>query len=580
MRKFHFGVFDAFDASGASDSTLPSIVSSFSAGVLSAVGNEQANTIVFSRNAAGTILVNNGAVPVSGGTPAVANTNVITASGLGGNDVITLNETNGALPRAILSGGSGNDTLTGGAGADQLLGGTGNDILSGGSGNDTLVGGVGFDRMLGESGNDRLIWNPGDGNDVLEGGQGVDTAEINGSGASEIFSANANGARVAFDSLDPSPFFLDIGTTEELVLSMGGGDDTFFTSGDLASRIRLTVNGGAGDDVIIGGNGADVLRGGDGLDFIDGQQGADRAFMGADDDFFRWDVGDGSDIVEGGSGIDGMLFNGDANNEVFVATANGNRLAFTRDVGNVVMNTNDVERLVLNSRGGADSITINDLSATDVRRVDVDLTGVPDGTTGDGAADTVRVSGTAGKDAIEVVGGSNAFSVVGLAAQINVFNTDAALDTVIVSGGAGDDTISASTLAAGVVKVRLDGGAGNDTILGSRGNDILVGGGGNDVLMGGAGNDQLIGGPGADTLNGGAGNDVFVSDEFDVVINDFLAGAGSDDRIDLSQSGVDFAWLMAHASDVDGNVLLDLGDHQITLRGVSTSMLHHEDFLV
>ena len=363
-------------------------------------------------------------------------------------------------------------------------------------------------------------------------------------------------------------------------MSMGGGDDTFFTSGDLASRLRLTVHGGAGDDTIIGGNGADVLSGGDGLDFIDGQQGADRVLMGAHDDFFRWDVGDGSDIVEGGSGFDGMLFNGDGANETFVAAANGNRLGFTRDVGNVVMNTNDVERVVLIARGGTDRITINDLSATDVKRVDIDLTGVPEGTTGDGAADTVSANGTAGNDTIEVVGGGNEFSVVGLAAQINVFNTDAALDTLTVNGGAGDDTITASTLAAGVVKVRLDGGAGNDTIFGSRGNDTLLGGIGNDTLLGGAGNDTLIGGPGADTLNGGAGNDVFVADEFDIVIDGFVTGADSEDRIDLSGLGVDFEWLMAHADDVDGNVMLDLGGHHITLRGVSTSMLHHDDFLV
>lgn len=91
---------------------------------------------------------------------------------------------------------------------------------------------------------------------------------------------------------------------------------------------------------------------------------------------------------------------------------------------------------------------------------------------------------------------------------------------------------------------------------------------------------EAAGGPGADTLIGGAGNDVFVADEFDTVIDGFAAGAGSEDRIDLSALGVDFEWLMAHASDVDGSVLLDLGDQQITLRGVTTSMLHQDDFLV
>lgn len=578
------------EASSASTLTVPAIVSTFSEGVLSSLGNEQANTIVFSRNAAGTILVNNGTVPVTGGTPTVANTTLITASGFGGNDVIALNETNGPLPRALLSGGTGNDRLTGGSGADQLFGGPGNDTLIGGLGNDVLVGGSGFDQMFGGAGNDRFISNAGDGaNDVFEGGTGVDRAEINGSGAGEIFSANANGARVGVDSLDPAPFFLDLGTTEELVVSTGGGDDIFFTSGDLASLIRLTVDGGAGDDVIIGGNGADVLRGGDGLDFIDGQQGADRALMGAQDDFFRWDVGDGNDIVEGGSGFDGVLFNGNGLNESFVAAANGERLRFTRDVDSVVMDTNDVERVFLVALGGTDSIVINDLHTTDVRRVDVDLAGVPEGTTGDGAADRVTVNGTVGNDRVDVVAVDGVLSVVGLATQTNVFNIDAALDTLTVKGGAGDDAITASTLAAGIVKLRLEGGSGNDTIVGSSGNDtlvggigndVLLGGAGNDLLLGGAGNDRLTGGPGADTLNGGDGDDVFVTDGFDTVIDSFTAGAGSEDRIDVSGLGVDFAWLMAHATDVNGNVLLDLGDHQVTLRGVSTSALHHDDFLV
>ncbi len=54
----------------------------------------------------------------------------------------------------------------------------------------------------------------------------------------------------------------------------------------------------------------------------------------------------------------------------------------------------------------------------------------------------------------------------------------------------------------------------------------------------------------------------------------------TDDRIDLTDRGLSFEWLMAHASDVDGNAVLDLGDQQITLRGVSTSMLHQDDFLL
>ncbi len=92
-----------------------------------------------------------------------------------------------------------------------------------------------------------------------------------------------------FDRINPAPFSLDIGTTENLVVNMNGGDDTFSATGNLAALISITVDGGAGNDTILGSNGADVLLGGDGNDFIDGNQGNDTAFLGAGDDVFQWD---------------------------------------------------------------------------------------------------------------------------------------------------------------------------------------------------------------------------------------------------------------------------------------------------
>src|SRR5262249_11840396 len=86
-----------------------------------------------------------------------------------------------------------------------------------------------------------------------------------------------------------APFTLDIGTTENLVVNMNGGDDTFSATGNLAALISVTVDGGAGNDTILGGNGADHLLGGDGDDFIDGNQGNDTAFLGAGNDVFQWD---------------------------------------------------------------------------------------------------------------------------------------------------------------------------------------------------------------------------------------------------------------------------------------------------
>ena len=79
----------------------------------------------------------------------------------------------------------------------------------------------------------------------------------------------------------------------------------------------------------------------------DGNRGADTASLGNSADEFIWDQGDGSDVIEGGPSVDRMTFNGFANAEKFAATADGQRLRFTRDLGNIVMDTNDVEQVDL-----------------------------------------------------------------------------------------------------------------------------------------------------------------------------------------------------------------------------------------
>src|SRR5579871_152186 len=265
------------------------------AGQLTVIGDTRNNTVTASRDAAGNILVNGGAVAPIGGRPTVANTSLIQMFGQDGNDTLQVDEANGAMPAVALFGGDGNDTLTGGSGNDQLFGGAGNDILQGkggndllfgGDGNDTLIGGTGDDQVFGEAGNDLMIWNPGDGSDLFEGGDGNDTAQVNGGNGSEVFTVTANGSRVRFDRISPAPFTLDIGTTENLVVNMGGGDDTFTAGNGLADLISITADGGAGNDSITGGDGNDTLMGGDGNDTIIGGRGNDKLFGGTGNDIF------------------------------------------------------------------------------------------------------------------------------------------------------------------------------------------------------------------------------------------------------------------------------------------------------
>jgi len=564
------------------------------AGILTVFGDGANNTIVVSRDAAGKILVNNGAVNILGPTPTVANTALINIFGLGGDDNLSLNEANGALPRAFLFGGGGNDILVGGSGNDQLFGQSGNDqllgkggtdFLFGGSENDILTGGTGDDQVFGQSGNDRMIWNPGEGTDLNEGGDGIDTVEVNGGNGAEVFSVVPNGTRVRFDRVSPAPFSIDIGTSENLVLNANGGDDTFTASNGLATLISITADGGAGNDTFTGGDGADFLLGGDGTDLINGGRGNDVALLGAGDDTFVWNPGDGSDIVEGQAGTDTMLFNGANVSEQFELSANGGRLRFTRNSANIVMDTNDVEKVNLNVFGGADLITVNDLYGTDVTQVNISLENIPGSGTGDLLADSVIVNGTNANDNIEVVGAGVSYSVVGLSALVSVTGTDAS-DQLTVNALGGNDIVSASTLPAAVVKLTIDGGADNDIITGSQGADFLFGSDGSDLITGGRGDDVALMGNDNDTFvwNPGDGSDLVEGQAgFDTMV---FNGANINERIDLSANGSrlrltrDVANITMDANEVEQININALGGadtiavHDLTGTGVTTVNLN------
>ena len=521
----------------------------FTNGTLSVFGDNLDNSITVSRNAAGQILINGGAIAVSGGTPTVANTSMIKVFGQGGQDTITLSEVNGALPRANLFGGAGNDVLTGGSGGDQLFGQTGNDtllgkggfdFLFGGNANDTLTGGDADDQVFGQSGNDRMIWNPGDDTDLNEGGDATDTVEVNGGGGAEQFTTTANGTRVRFDRVNPAPFAIDIGTSEKLILNANGGDDSYSATGNLAALIAITVDGGAGNDNLLGSNGIDLLLGGDGNDFADGQQGNDVALLGAGADTFRWDPGDGSDVVEGQDGIDTMAFNGSAASELMEASANGGRVRFTRNVGTITMDLDDVESIVARAFGGTDTLTVNDLSGTDVTNVASDLALVGGGD--DAAADNVIVNGTNGDDIAIVAGSGSTAQVTGLPTVVSVSGANAATDRLTVNALAGDDVIDATGVAAGSILLTLSGGDGDD---------VLLGGDGDDTLLGGAGDDVLLGGPGSDTIDGAPGSDVVIQ----AVAAETVTSA----------TRVESGWLKAHARVVNGKTVLKVDGEQRTL---------------
>jgi len=183
-----------------------------------------------------------------------------------------------------------------------------------------------------------------------------------------------------------------------------------------------------------------------------------------------------------------------------------------------------------------------------------------------------------------------------------------------VDGGAGNDWLIGSVandiLRGGDGDDMLDSRAGNDILYGGNGDDTLGGGDGNDILYGGNGEDYLDGGngddvlyPGApgiggDTLLGGAGNDRFVFDaqakpNATVFIMDFGDSPGDQDVIDLSAivkgvTAANFdAWKSAHITKLGTHTMagdpvmeISVDNVSIYLHGNSqTTSLDFSDFV-
>ncbi|HEU0116014.1 MAG TPA: hypothetical protein VFQ80_15110, partial [Thermomicrobiales bacterium] len=421
-----------------------------------------------------------------------------------------------------------------------------NVIVTGGNGNDTLIGGKGDDFFDG-----------GGGADAITGGGGNDTV-------SYLSSALAVG--------------VDLTTG---LGSAGAAGDTLIGIENLwGSNQGDILTGNDGANTLSGFSGNDTLNGGGGDDLVDGGPGNDVAFLGTGNDVFQWNPGDGNDTVDGQDGVDRLDFNGAGFAENIDISANGAHVRLARDVDNVTMDLNNVELIRFKALGGADNIVINDLSGTGATLggVHVDLAGSAGG--GDGAVDTVTVNGTADNDVINVFPSNGVIGVTGVPAAITIFNAESG-DQLLVNGGAGNDTINAPAMTASTITLTLDGGAGDDTLVGGQGNNILRGGVGNDayfvsnigdqalenpgegndtvfstvdfrlsanvdnlIMQGGAdlqgygnalvnaifgnsGNNILDGGAGADAMTGGLGNDVYFVDNIsDQTIES--AGQGND----------------------------------------------------
>jgi Ca2+-binding RTX toxin-like protein len=244
---------------------------------------------------------------------------------------------------------------------------------------------------------------------------------------------------------------------DEIEIEAAGGNDTIridHSNGVFTTDEKTLLNGEAGNDTLIGSAGPEFLLGGDGADQIDGNQGSDMVLAGAGDDVMTWDPGDASDTLEGGAGSDRLLFNGANIGEIFEVSANGGRVSFTRNIATIVLDLDDVERIDVAARGGADLLTVNDLAGTDLGLVQVDLTVIGGG---DALADGVIVNGSAADDTVELsaANGGVEASRTGTATT-RVIGAEPALDVLTVNGLAGDDLINVGAGVQALIQLILN----------------------------------------------------------------------------------------------------------------------------
>lgn len=482
-----------------------------------------------------------------------------TLSGRDGNDTLdggngndTLNGENGD---DTLLGGAGTDTLAGGANDDQLIGGADGDNLQGGAGNDTFDGGAGNDTLIGShfdgywgtysgAGNDTYLFGVGDGQDTLQ-----DNDTTAGNLDKIVFKTGVLPANVTVSRSGVDLLLKINGTTDQVLVKnyfQGDGTagwaveeirftDDAATVWNLAAIKAAVLNGGAGNDTLVGyatddvlngndgadtlsgGDGADTLNGGIGADALKGENGNDILNGGADADNLQG--GTGNDTFDGGTGNDTLIGNYyDGYWGTYSGTGNDTYLFGVGD-GQDTLYDNDT------TVGNLDNLTFKagvSPANVQVSRSGVDLLLKINGTT-----DQVLVKnyfqgdGTAGW-AIEEIRFTDAPTTVWSVADVK---------TAVLNGGTGNDTLlgyaSDDVMNGNDGADTLSGGDGADTLNGGPGTDALRGENGNDILNGGSDADNLQGGSGNDTFDGGAGNDVMIGAAYDAYWGTYT-GAGND----------------------------------------------------
>ncbi len=453
---------------------------------------------------AGPIVTLDGSSAPDAGSPIDEDAGAVTPPPLGPGFAAELEDPCEVLTPTI-RGTDGADRLVGTSGPDVIFAGAGDDVIFGNGGDDVICAGGGADEIDAGGGNDYV--DAGFGRDVVDGGPGNDT--LHGRSGGDL-------------------------------LRGGEGDDVLY--GDLLDD---DLFGDDGDDLLIGGHGIDHMHGGTGNDWLRGDTNRDELI--------------------GGVGVDTASF--------ITATPPGQPLGTLERADGVLVDVRDISNGLASGDGYQETLQGVEIvhgSPFDDRIVtgagilevhgelgDDDV----DGDTGDpfprgegpyvalatgprdlglvvlggrGAVDDALTISMA--DGVVIVRATNGATITAgegctaVAASEVRCVTIAELRYVVGYGGEGDDTIALE--GSGFPRdltTTLDGGDGDDHLVGHGGQDILfAGASGHDVLEGGASDDALLSeSMDGDVMDAGAGNDQLVAN-YPCAGHQFIGGDGFD----------------------------------------------------
>jgi hypothetical protein len=121
------------------------------------------------------------------------------------------------------------------------------------------------------------------------------------------------------------------------------------------------------------------------------------------------------------------------------------------------MDMDGVERLDLTALGASDTFTVEDMSGTDFRQADVDLSGPAGG--GDDADDVVTVKGTEAPDQIDVETDGARVDVEGLQTEVRITGSETR-DRLQIDSLGGDDDVDVDQAVLALIGVSVDLGTG------------------------------------------------------------------------------------------------------------------------